>query len=52
MRHPELALPICTALALSLAWLRWVVWSRWLCGRCSRPNRHCTCDTTWKKLLL
>jgi hypothetical protein len=51
MRHPELVLPICTAIAVSLARLRWIVWSRWVCGRCSRPNRHCECPPSWKKLL-
>jgi hypothetical protein len=51
MRHPELFLPICTALAVSIARMRWIVWSRWVCGRCSRPNRDCQCPPSWKKLL-
>jgi hypothetical protein len=52
VEHPELALTICTMLAVEIAHLRWILWTQWRCRKCSTPHIECACKPTWLKILL
>jgi hypothetical protein len=52
MEHPELALSICTLLAVEIAHLRWILWTQWRCRKCSETHIECGCKPAWLKILL
>ena len=52
MEHPELALTICTMIAVEIAHLRWILWTQWRCRRCSTVHIECQCKPGWVKILL
>jgi hypothetical protein len=52
VRHPELLIAICVAIAVELSHLRWIVLNRWTCRACAEPHLHCECKPAWVKILL
>jgi hypothetical protein len=52
MRHPELLLAICGAIAIELAHLRWILLTQWKCRTCTESHLNCDCKPVWLKMLL
>jgi hypothetical protein len=52
MRHPELLLAICGAIAIELAHLRWILLTQWKCRTCTESHLDCDCKPVWVKMLL
>jgi hypothetical protein len=51
VRHPELLIAICAAIAVEFSHLRWIVLNRWTCRGCGETHLHCDCKPVWVKLL-
>ena len=52
MENPQLALIICTLIAVEIAHLRWILWTQWHCRKCSEAHIACDCKPAWLKILL
>lgn len=52
MRHPELAVAICTGIAVEFAHLRWILLSQWKCRCCGAKHIECAHKPLWVKVLL
>jgi hypothetical protein len=52
VRNVELLPTIALALALALAYLRWIVLSQWTCRHCGAAHIRCECKPAWVRLLL
>jgi len=52
MNHPELAVAICTGIAVEMAHLRWIVLTQWKCGCCGESHLECARKPAWVKILL